>query len=389
MRFIFRMYSVIWMLVLILYFFNWSEFSFPLSPGLFVFITFSIITCLILSFCIKDIKVEKTKLNKNIYFITKLIILLYFINFIYAGYIPFFGIITGDNKYTEFPGIPVLYAFLVPFSLYIYIVLISNFLYNTKNIKPLLYSFSLVFMFLLIFSRSMILLALLSMGYIFYRKNKKKINFKIILLLIIVAIFSTYLFGVLGNLRSGGRWNDSSYIEELGLFNRYPKFLPKQFMWAYLYIITPLSNLNFNVINSNHIFSFQHLAVSFVPEFISKRLFSSYIISSLDETLLVKTYFNAQTVYVESFYSVGILGCYLTFFVIIIIGLMFNYFLKKYRCKTIYVQTTYLIFVSLSFFYNVFFYMLTSFLIVIDVIYILYLRRNYKNARNKYNSTNI
>ena len=56
---------------------------------------------------------------------------------------------------------------------------------------------------------------------------------------------SLYIFGIMGNARYG-LWdsNDASMIMAVGKINdSFPDFIPKSYAWAYIYAISPLSNL--------------------------------------------------------------------------------------------------------------------------------------------------
>lgn len=142
-------------------------------------------------------------------------------------------------------------------------------------------------------------------------------------------------------------------------------------MWGYLYIITPLANLNYNVLNAHHVMEVDRFIVCFIPEFISQRLVPELITTSVNQTLLIETYFNAQTTYVETYYSLGLLGCYINYFAFIILFFIYNKLFKKTMPHSVIPTTVLCIFFVLSFFYNVFFYMLPTMLIIYGLIHML------------------
>lgn len=382
MRIVYFTYFFVWTIVLLLYSLGWSEFCIPLDPKLLGFLLFSVIVSILLFLLSKS--------NKNIYemppkkykIVVFIILLLYIINFIYAGYIPFVGILLKKANYVEFPGIPMLYAMLVPFSLFYFFYLMYYF-FMFRKVKYLKYAGLIFIFFLLIFSRNCLIVSAFGtlVIWLLVLKHKKKIHFtpKNIVFLFLGSIILMYLFGCLGNVRSGYGWNDSSYIEKLGLFTKYPNWLPKQFMWGYIYIVSPLANLNYNVVNNCTNHDVMRFIFTFVPEFIIKRVSPEQIVYSLQDTMLIRTYFNAQTTYVESFYCLGILGCYITFGVFVFITNFFNYVMKKKKTTSIVSIACLTIFVALSFFYNVFFYMLSSMLVIYSFVYFLIIsKRRYK-----------
>lgn len=303
----FKLYAWTWLLILILYSFNWSKFSIPLDNGLLFFLIFTIIISFLFGYLLKPFQFKfAKKASKKTKHIVLAIWCGFIINFIHAGYIPFFGTLSGKYYYTEFPGIPTLYPFLISFSAIYYFYLMYLF-FSFKKKSYLIQSFLILLIFLFVFSRSLLVFCGLGsflMYYILNRQNKTiKINIlKKYIILFCFIFFICYIFGGLGNLRCGYSWNDCSYIERLGMYDNFPSWLPKQFMWVHSYLISPLANLNYNIIQNHHIYDVNKLFVSYVPEFISKRFFENLVTTSLNETLLIRTYFNAQTTYVESYY---------------------------------------------------------------------------------------
>lgn len=394
MQIVFLLYAVVWIVTLVLYSLNWSEFSISLDGSLFVFFLISIFFSIIVYLILKRKKCSPKKIfcpPKNSWFFFFLVLGFWIINFIYGKQIPFFNIIKGKSNYGDFEGIPHLQALMLPFTIFYNFCLFYSFLY--KRIKYIFIEWIIITtIFLLIFSRNVLLVIALGNFIILILYNKSvgsfKLNFKKILLFLFAVILGLYVFGGLGNLRHTQSWNDSSYIEHLGLFKKYPKWLPKQFMWSYLYIITPLANLNYNVVNKCMSIDNKKFIVSFIPEIISKRYFPKDIIYSLEHTLLIKTYFNAQTTFVEGYYSAGLFGIYLTFIVFVVVVLLIDYIMNLKKIYNPIIVAVCGVFVSLSFFYNVFYYTETSLLLIYSIIYLIFYRRK-KYVNNKRNFTSI
>ena len=369
----FKIYSYIWIVVIVLYLFGWSEFSLPLSPALAIFLVLSIAVSLILSRIIPKTKLKKlVKPYRHIGSVTAIVLLLYFFNFLYAGYVPLIGIVTGSAHYQSFPGIPFLLPLTITFSIYYYFVL-AYYYFSFHSKKYAIQALLILFCILLIYSRSNLLFCILGTGleWLFLKPKNKRFKFRHAIAILLLFIILVYMFGVLGNIRHGYAWNDCSYIEELGRFTRYPKWLSKQFMWGYLYIITPLANLNYNVIQSHHVMELDRFFVTLVPEFISNEFFPQLVTTSANETLLIKSYFNAQTTYVETYYSLGILGCYLNYIAFLILYFIV-YKVQKHCAKNSILPIIALtIFFSLSFFYNVFYYTLPTMLIIWCILHMI------------------
>lgn len=216
----FYWYTVIWIMVLILYEFNLTDFNIKLDTGLIIFIIFTTVISLILGFVFRkeltyhSDDIEKKKFSK------KGIILLtiaYILDFIYSKEIPFIAIaIKKTAKYGQYTGVPVLHVITIALSTYYAQKYFYNFLNEDcdkkKNVKAYIY---IMFLFFLSYYRSMIIINLF-MSFITYAAlNKKKINIKKILLSIIVIMIVLYFYGGIGNIRDGYNWNDNSYIERI------------------------------------------------------------------------------------------------------------------------------------------------------------------------------
>ena len=376
MGIIFKLYAWVWTIILLLYHLNWSEFSQPLDKGLLFFLIFTIIVSFILGYLLKPYRYNKNIFPRhNTKIITCALWIGFILNFIYARYIPFLALINGNYSYVEFEGIPTLFPFLYTFSLFYFFYLIYYFFITTKR-TFLIQALSLFLIFLSFFSRSLLVFALLGTALIkimTYKKhtgNRIKFNLKNLFIIFFIIIVVCYMFGVLGNIRVGLSWNDCSFIERIGLYENYPEWLPKQFMWLYSYLISPLANLNYNVIQNNCTQELSRFLVCFVPEFISKRFFPALVVSSESETLLIRSYFNAQTAYVDFYYSYGVLGCYISYMVLAIIGVSVHCLGKIRKIYTPIMVVVLGIFITMTFFYNVFYYTLTSLLLIWCIMYI-------------------
>lgn len=362
-------YAFIWIFILILYACGFSQFNNHLDFGLVLFIISTIVISLILGFYNKN-KFKYQSYAKNPGRLPILIISIGFIlNFIYARSIPFLNIVKGSAGYGDFEGIPLVYVFIVGISYYYGINYFNAFLNLENNKKQnLLYFIIINIFYLLCFSRSMILF-LLGGAFILYMQKrrydskhlfkKKKVKIITIIFVMFVALYS---FGALGNIRSGYKFNDNSYIERIGLYNNsFPKFLPKQFMWSYSYLTTPLANLNYNVVkykkNNNNSFNYRGVTSELINRTFSKRLFPDLFHNMTEEDFgfdLIRTYFNAATGYCMMFRYGGYIGIWLEYIVLIIITLIQLSLLKKDYNKDKANGTFIILFIvnTLMFFYN-------------------------------------
>ena len=337
----FYWYSIIWTAILLLYNLKLSAFNQSLNIGLLVFIIFTII----ISFTIGYINRKKFKYTPSAVDLgimpTIIIVILFVLNFIHAKSIPFFAIIGGSSLYGEFNSIPSLYTFLNAISFYYGINYFNAYLNLNEHKKRNLICFLIInFMFLLVFSRSTI--AFLIMGafvlYILSKKKsslkEKKINVKKIIIIFFFVFLLLYSFGALGNIRSGYKYNDNSYIQRIGLYEKYPKYLPKQFMWSYSYVTSPLANLNNNIqINGRTGFNYQGFLSELINRTIAIRLFPNiqYGIEAVLGVGIIREYFSASTGYFLMYTYGGFLGMSIQYFVLLMVSYIQVMLLKDKR----------------------------------------------------------
>lgn len=324
-------YSVVWMLILVLYNFKLSAFNHSLDAGLLLFILFTVVS----SFFVGYFNKSKFKYaNRAVDYGLKpiiLIVILFILNFIYAKSIPLFSIITGNSEYREFNSIPILYVVLNGISFYYGINYFNAYLnldkYKTRNLICFLI---INVLYLLVFSRSTILF-LITGALILYIMSKresiaeerKKVKKKKYALIIISTFLILYLFGALGNVRSGLKYNDNSYIQRIGLYTNYPEFLPKQFMWSYSYLTSPLANLNNNVLNHKDIdFNIRGVMSELLNRTFSKQLFPDlkYGEEAVLDVGIEKEYFSASTGYFLMYTYGGFVGLFIQYILLFIIS---------------------------------------------------------------------
>ncbi len=360
-------YSVIWFAVLILYNLNYSTLYEPLDTGLLIFLALTIFFALIIGtifqFYLKKLKFVSIK-YKTKYCSTFLITLLFVIEFIYCGYIPLFN----PGNYHDF-GIPTLHVFNITYAIYVYVYL--NVLYFTfKEKKHLLQILLLVFLFLLIYSRGLLVFLLFMSLLLFIATHK--VHLKIIIISLLLVIFSLFVFGCMGNIRSGSDWNDSSYILNIAKINQKNFPLPSQFSWAYIYLISPLGNLNHEVLHATADNSLYGLFSQIIFDFISKRIFDYKLItiSSIQPLLTVKTCYSPM------FLSFGYMGMIIAFISMILFFTIVFIFCHKNGVSLVIILLVISSLFALTFFDNMFAYSGYSFSVVYAVIASIFCKIN-------------
>lgn len=252
----------------------------------------------------------------------------YLLEFLVEGDIPLYSKLMGRAgvHYMEF-GIPLLHGILISFNSFLLAHTFSTYL-STKN-KRLFRIYILLYLPALLFlSRSILMLGLLTSIFI-YIHYSGKIRVKNQLKLLVLGIVSLYLFGVLGNLRSGG---DYIYEQSKATEKFMESNIPKEFYWTYLYVASPLANFQNTVdktkIKENDFWGF--IFYENFPQIISKNLGGPLKIEQKDLVRIVP-WLTVGTTYAKSISYLGWWGPYLLFVFNLFIYLLFIVFLVPRR----------------------------------------------------------
>lgn len=377
----FYLYGIIWSVTLFLYNMGWSDYCIPLEPKLVVFLVISIICSFLLGFVFRSrfrfVRIDRFPKRSSI--ITIAVVLFAFLEYVYCRQIPLFGIITGANTYTSFTGIPTLHVINSTIASFYSQYLFYLFLCFRKKKKLLIeYTSLLVFVHLFEFNRGGLLISVFISANLFFASISHRIRLKHIILGSVFLFVVLYFFGVLGNLREVGSWN-SDYLETIGGFNsKYPSWLPKQFMWPYLYLVCSLWNLT--SIFSQISISLLGFVSTVLPDFITKRIMPGFVSKKAIKLLVVS--FTTYTGYGTTLLYGGIVGMYVKYvFLVVYYGLI----LKIVSCDLKYYMPTMGIIsaiVTMFFFTNTVSYSAISFPVAYPFLLVLF-RATTKNQIKK------
>jgi hypothetical protein len=297
---------------------------------IFFTITFFCFGCFGLAISyLKLIQRTYSKTNAKQIIISAFILLFfYFIEFIIEGDIPLVSKLLGRAgvHYMEF-GIPMLHGILISFNSFLIAHTFSTYL-STKNKLLLKIYFLLYIPALLFFSRSILMLGLLTSVFV-YIHYSEKLRFKNHLKLVFLGVVALYLFGVLGNLRSGG---DYIYEQSKATEKFMESSIPKEFYWTYLYVASPLANFQ-NTVNKTGTVDKDFVGFIFyenLPQIISKNLGGPLKIVQRDLKRLIP-WLTVGTTYAKSISYLGWLGPYLLFAFNLLIYLVILLFLVPKR----------------------------------------------------------
>jgi hypothetical protein len=322
----FFVYVICFSVPLFLYLLDWSYLYPTLTFDLVAFLCGTFIISILIGLYVNKKHALQYKGVVKTFSVTKVLIALTIgnmIDFAYEGRIPLFSIINmvTQENYGSF-GVPsfavlvsTLGSFTTTYLFYAYLV--------TKE-KKYLYGSLYMFIFpILIFSRGIILLNLSNMLFVYLftiQKNKAKIYLRLTMLMLAVLL----VFGYAGNLRTSNQLSKDDFSSSrkimLELGKAKPAFvntsIPPEFFWSYIYISSPLANLQENVNRYNVNYSMKsvltYLNYNLIFDSISNRLGEVLNLNKLDNNQIAP-YLTVGTIYSGSYSGLGWVGMTITF----------------------------------------------------------------------------
>lgn len=331
--------------VLVAYLLNWSNLYPDLGLTLLLFLMFSILIAILLGRYImknKIIEFQSVPYKDSYAWITYGVLFGYLLEFIYHRNFPLLAILTNTSlSYHEF-GIPTFHVFLVTFNSFFSIYLFQVILSRTENRGKTIILFILnLIPSLLIMNRGMLVIILISCVFVYLIKFQHKITFKKIAGLSIFLVLCLYFFGVVGNMRVNSSYNtgkmfDNSLFMQIGgateEFKESP--IPKEFFWPYIYISSPLANLQETIKNFEYeedislSDTFVFSATQVLPDFISKRIVGLYEIE-IPNSLQITPELNVSTAFAQSYVILGWVGVSILTLFMFIFALFYILLLKS------------------------------------------------------------
>jgi hypothetical protein len=313
----------------VFYSFEWSTLYPRLSFSLFLFYLFTFTFCLFAGLSVHFVRpftykaVSESSWNLQV---IAGIYLMYAAEVLYSGTLPIYALLRGNFNYSEDAfGLPVIHTFLVSFNTFFAIYLYHQ--YNSSRKRRLLWMFLLALLpFILLVYRSSIMSVLFGALFVFLL-SKAAIPFKLILKTITAVILVFFLFGYLGNLRSGK--GDPTYIPRASgateaFLNSY---IPKEFYWSYLYVASPVANLqnNMNEVKSPE-GNYRDLVFNeFLPAFVTK-----FVVAPEEKRFhQINPFLNVGTIYVYSFSYLRWQGIILMFLYFMTLINLYYFLLQK------------------------------------------------------------
>lgn len=283
--------------------------------------------------------------NSTPVFFTIFIYGLWICEFLYEGGVPLFKIIAEQTYDYKLFGIPSVHVFIVTFSSFYTIYLFHLYLSGKQKLILALYLINLV-AGILIYNRGMLLFNISSSMFL-YLTYKPRLSLKHFFLGGALLIILSFFFGVMGSLRVS-RESKQSYSHEgfLKTGSATEAFktssVPSEFFWSYIYITSPMANLQNNIntyqvkpVTPRRFLEFLNNEV--LMDFISKRLNRHFKLERENETTIPGP-FNVSTVYSRAFSYAGWTGMFfmaglllvIPFFYLKLINLQSPFFLTGF-----------------------------------------------------------
>ncbi|GAA3736241.1 hypothetical protein GCM10022422_19160 [Flavobacterium ginsengisoli] len=309
---------------MLVYNLRWSNYYNNLSVKLISFFCITFFLSFIGGYILEITKKNKFKeIPVSYYNLTMLLFLWvgYILEFLYSGGVPLLLVLKGSfGNYKDFTGIPTFHVILASYTIFLGVYFFHQFVSTKTNKKLLMFLILAVFPNLLVLNRGAIMITLIACLIIYLMKqNIVKITKMIKIVLGVLVVL--FLFGQLGNVRNELSADNKEYILSLG--GATDEFIsgnvPFEYYWGYLYIASPLGNLD-NLVNNYDpkfdIHNVPNLMFEFTPDFISNRLrliFNDGEIEDISNYLVVES-LNAPTVYFRSYFLLGWIGMWSMYF---------------------------------------------------------------------------
>jgi oligosaccharide repeat unit polymerase len=279
------------------------------------------------------------------------------VEIIFFGIFPFFGFFGVPVKHYTDWGFHGFHGLLNGI-LMAYTIINYGFYIKTKNKKYLKIFFICLLWPILLVTRQMLMSILIQCFFVYYYLGEFQIKrfFKVIG----ISLFTIFLFGVIGDMRSGpGAINYLASPTE-----NYPDFLPSGFLWVYVYLVSPINNIIFNFYNYPLFqFSVSDAFGGLLPSSIRSMIFTS----TDADFELVNKFLNVSSCHKRFLAGFGIAGSLIyQLFISFIITIFYTKFKYSNNIKYVFIITVLAHNVAMSFFVDFF----TSLVFISEICFV-------------------
>lgn len=366
------MYAITWIFILIIYSLHLSDLLEPLQTSTVILVIGSSLSFIfgwlfeslqnqrrLAKLVLNQLVISKIISTKRVQQRLKMIWIIFsvgiFLEIIYFGGAPGLGLIgIGKNIiYTDF-GIPGIHGILNSMFYACCAVQFSKILLGLSKKTTLLTLASILYP-IIGMSRQVLISLLLQYLFIYFSIKRPSPLIFIKTVIIFTTVF--LIFGYLGDIRSGRE----NIISLAAPTFEYPEWLPSAFIWFYIYLSTPLNNVNFNIEITPNILPLE-TAGTFIPSF-AREAFLNAVGASRQWDLVTES-FNVSSLLQSLLTDFGVYGTIIFTF---ICGFIFTLFMRRSRTKPVafFAVIVFLHGIALSFFANLLFHLVFMFEIII------------------------
>ena len=320
----FAAYTAGFLLAMAVYSLGYSDLYPPLQRSLVSFLLVTCVICVCLACAIGTIEdtCQYGYESLQVHMMVLLVLTgLFSAECLYSGGVPLLTAAAGgDSDYQNF-GIPTVNVAFIGFSLFYAVYWFDLYLLRYGRVF-LAFSLIAASTSVLIVHRGGVIITIVAA--IFVYLQRRGLERKLIISFSAIAAAILWGFGLLGDLRTHNVTGET-LILEIGRAS--DKFLesniPTELFWPYLYISSPLANLQLNI--TDRVATDKpglYLALELLPDFVSKRLVPEDAVPAT-LPLLVTEQLTVSTMYARPFLLMGWLGVLLSFMYFMIMALVF------------------------------------------------------------------
>jgi hypothetical protein len=312
---------------------GWSDLYPELSFSLLIFLIATMAVQPVLAFCLRNNTVAFRVINagdRPPVLITVFIYFLWICEFVYAGGIPLLKILLNQPYDYKAFGIPSLHVFIVTFSSFYTVHLFH--LYLSQKRKKLFFLFCLnLAAAIIIYNRGMFMFNLFSALFL-YLTYKNSFSPKEIMLGVAASILLLFVFGSMGSLRvsraASTAYSNEDFLKTGSATESFKSSsIPSEFFWSYIYITSPLANLQNNI----NTFPVEPITGTRIIEYINNELLMDFMSKRINNKLNLEREkentipgpFNVSTVYSRCYSYAGWFGMILMAGLLCVIPLIY------------------------------------------------------------------
>jgi len=255
------------------------------------------------------------------------------LEFAYSGFVPLLALASGAVfDYREF-GVPTFHVVLLGFNFFYAVYWASQYFETGKRGFIYLF-FGGVLFGLLIMNRGAIIIALLSLLFMYFAKN---FNVRKALKVLVIMGAVVWLFGFIGNLRflSQEVFQEDPILAIGGANKSFTESgLPNEFFWVYLYATSPLANFELTAssmpVSYNSVM--EGMVANFVPDFIAKHIVDPTA-DAFVRPMLITPQLTVSTAFASAYASMGWVGPYLIYLYFVSYTLFLAIFARSSRYR--------------------------------------------------------